>query len=324
MNTLKYIKNIVVIVLAVLLVNSCKIETPEPMGDAGQTLVKLNPSGFYAVGLNAVSTSQLSPMFEIRRDCQSEAALNSTTTVILQKDDAILTAYNTANGTTFIPLPATLGTTTPAAGSDGKVTMIFNASEFAKSLVVTVPDATKFDFTKAYALAYKLSSVSGTGAISKGSDLEIVVQVMIKNKYDGIYEANGTMVDLTNATLLGYYPFKYKLVTAGANSCECIEFDNDYPLHPISSAGAWSYYGSFGLIISFDASGSGVISNLVNYFGVPANTRTAALDPTGVNKWDPATKKIQIKYFMKQPSVVTTAPNIRTTFDETWTYKAVR
>ena len=325
MNTLRLIKNTAVLLLVVLLFSACeKVESPEPMGDAGQTLVKMFPDGFVAVGLNAVATSQKAPMFEIRKDANSEATLNSTTSVVLQKNDALLTAYNKENGTEFIPLPTTLATTTPAAASDGKVTLDFAAGEFAKSLTVTVPDATKFDFTKQYALAYKLVSVSGTGVISKAVGDEIVVQVMIKNKYDAIYEVTGTMVDLTSATLLGYYPFKYKLVTAGANTNECIEFDNDYPLHPISSAGAWSYYGSFGLIISFDASGSGVISNLVNYFGVPANTRTAALDPTGVNKWDAATKTIKIKYFMKQPSVVTAAPNIRCTFDETWKYKSAR
>jgi hypothetical protein len=46
------------------------------------------------------------------------------------------------------------------------------------------------------------------------------------------------------------------------------------------------------------------------------------IDPSGVNKYDG--KTIHFKYWMKQPSLVPAAPNIRTSFDETWTYKGPR
>jgi hypothetical protein len=71
----------------------------------------------------------------------------------------------------------------------------------------------------------------------------------------------------------------------------------------------------------FDPSGNGKVIDIKNPWGnPPANTRMPKLDPSGVNKWDAATKTIKIKYWMLQPSLVPDAPNIRVYFDETWTY----
>ena len=62
-------------------------------------LVKLYPSGFKLVAFDAKSTSQSAALFAIRRDLNSEEALNSTTTVELALDQAVLDAYNTAHQT---------------------------------------------------------------------------------------------------------------------------------------------------------------------------------------------------------------------------------
>jgi len=306
---------------------SCNPET-QTMGDAGQTLVKMLPSGFKLIPFDAKSVAQSAIVFEVRRDVHSEAALNSATTVILQKDDALLDVYNEENETSFEPLPTSLGTTTPAAAADGKLTLDFAPGEFSKGIVVSVPDATQFDFSKQYGLAYKLVSVSGTGVKSLAVGDEIVVQVGVKNQYDGIYEVSevSPMVDILNATLTGYYPFTYILETTGAHSCLCFDKDvyGDY-MHPISSSGAVSGYGAFGLEVFFDPSGNGNIIEVRNPWGnPPANTRMPAIDPSGVNKWDAATGDIQFKYWMLQPSLVPAAPNIRTYFDEYWTYQGPR
>jgi hypothetical protein len=321
----KYLAALVFVVFAA----SCETpEAPEPMGDAGQTLVKLFPADFKLIALDAVSTAQKSLMFDVRRDAQSEAALNSSATAVLTVSDAILTAYNTAHKTSFIPLPTSLATTSPAPAADGKITLNFAPGEFAKSIIVTIPDATKFDFSKQYALGYKLSLTTGDAILSKAVNTEVVVQVLVKNKYDGIYEvtANSPMVDVLNATLTGYYPFIYVLETSGAHSVKCFDRDiwGDY-MHPITSGTSVSGYGSFGLEVFFDPSGNGKIIDVKNPWGnPPANTRMPAIDPSGVNTWNPATKKILFKYFMKQPSLVPAAPNVRVFFDETWTYKGPR
>ena len=320
------IKITVGVFLLSALVVSC-IPEEQTMGDAGQTLIKLFPDGFKIVPFNAAATAQKGMMFEVRRDVPSGAALNSASTVILQKDDALLTAYNTENETEFIPLPTTLATTVPAAAADGKITLEFAPGDFSKTITVNVPDATKFDFSKQYAVAYKLVSVTGTGAISQAVGKEIVVQVGVKNKYDGVYEvtALSPMLDVVNAAFTGYYPFSYELRTSGANSCLCYDKTvwADY-MHPMLNAGATSGYGSFGLEVFFDPATNKIIDVKNPWGNPPGNTRMPDIDPSGVNKWDPLTGNIQFKYWMKQPSLVPAAPNIRVYFDEYWKYKGQR
>ena len=75
----------------------------------------------------------------------------------------------------------------------------------------------------------------------------------------------------------------------------------------------------------FDPSGNGNIIEVRNPWGnPPGNTRMPVIDPSGVNAWDPATKDIQFKYWMIQPSLVPAPPNIRTYFDEYWAYQGPR
>jgi hypothetical protein len=182
-----------VFLLAVLMV-SC-VPEQQSMGDAGQTLVKVlpaNESGFKLLVLDAKSTPQSFPMVEIRKDIANTADLNSTTTVDLTFDQsgAILAKYNSDNGTNFVTLPTSVHTTTPAL-TGGKVTLTFGPGEFAKEMVLTVPNALLIDMSKTYALAYKMT-VSGTGIRSTTSSDSLVIQVMPKNQYDGWYDATGS------------------------------------------------------------------------------------------------------------------------------------
>ena len=327
MKTFRILKSVAVVLMTLLIINSCDtIEQPKEAGDAGQTLLKLLPTDFNLVALNAVTTSQTGIMLEVRRDVHNEAALNSTTNAKLTFSQAALDKYNTDNEMSLIPLPATLGTISPAPGADGSINLAFGPGEFTKAILVTIPNATKFDFTKQYGFAYVLSFVDGEGKLSEGSSTEIVVQVLVKNKFDGLYEvtAKSPMVDVANAALTGYYPFIYELQTSGESSVKCLDKTvwGDY-MHPILNGTSASGYGSFGLEVFFDASGK--IIDVKNTWGnPPSNTRMPAIDPSGINKWNPTTRNIDFKYWMKQPSVVTAAPNIRVYFDETWTYKGSR
>jgi len=321
-NTIKVLAGVVL--LASLAV-SC-VPEQQSMGDAGQTLIKLTPDGFTLIPLNAVSTPQVATAFIIRKNAHSEAALNTATTVVLKKDDAILTWYNTEEGTSFVPL-GSLCTTSFTPGTDGTINLEFAAGDAAKAMIFTIPNATLFDFSKQYALAYRIESVSGPGIISEGTLDTIVVQVLVKNDYDGEYEVTAVtpMVDVANSAFTGYYPFTYELETSGANSVLCYDATvwGDY-MHPMKNAGATSGYGSFGLEVFFDNTTRAITSVLNPWGNPPSNTRMPAIDPSGVNKWNASTGDIQFKYWMKQPSVVPAAPNIRVYFDEYWTYKGPR
>lgn len=316
-----------VVLMTLLMINSCEtVEQPTEAGDAGQTLIKLFPADFNLVALNAITTSQTSVMFEVRRDVHNEAALNSNTNAVLKFDQALLDAYNKENETSLVKLDATLATISPAPAADGSINLAFGPGEYTKAIIVTIPNATKFDFTKQYGYAYKLNFTDGEGKLSEASSTDIVVQVLVKNKYDGLYEVTAVtpMLDVANAALTGYYPFIYELQTSGESSVKCLDKTvwGDY-MHPILNGTSASGYGSFGLEIFFDASGK--IIDMKNTWGnPPSNTRMPAIDPSGINKWNSSTRNIDIKYWMKQPSVITTPPNIRVYFDEKWTYKGSR
>ncbi|HUQ66816.1 MAG TPA: DUF1735 domain-containing protein [Flavitalea sp.] len=312
---------LLLMVCLMAIVSGChKPDIPEQANGKGSTIVRMPPeSGFRLAAIDLVTTSQTFGLVDIYRDVPSEEALHATTQVVITEDPSIVTAYNTEHGTSYIPLPAaafTSDVSNPKAGND--YTLTFNPGEFYKQLKITVPDATVLNPNNKYALGFKIASVDKEGKISS-SENQVVVEVGIKNKWDGVYTVNGTMVDLTNATLTGNYPLTWELRTTGSNTLAIFDKSQGTQTHLILSSGAQSQYGSFGLNITIDPI-TNKITGIVNSYGQPAaNGRSAMLDPTGINAYDPATNTFRIKYFLLQPGTT-----IRTTFDETWVFSGVR
>ena len=324
MKTFKLYYNTVAFIALVLFAVSCKKpNNGEDIGGAGNTIVKLitDDDSYSLRAIDLVATPQKVNLLDIRRDVPNEGQLNQTMKVVVKQDPKILDDYNTEHGTSYEELPEGAYTVDAANPRDGASwTVTFAAGDFAKPLTIIVPNSLNLDLTKTYALGFTLTSVDANGKISEvPSQRKVVVEIGLKNKYDGAYKATGTMVDQTSSTLTGYYPWNLELRTSGANSVIVYDKENDYPLHPILSGTSWSYYGSFGLEVTFDPATNKVVS-ITNVFGQPSsNGRSAQLDPTGENMWDPSTKTIKIKYFMLQPGT-----SIRTKFDETWTYLGPR
>jgi hypothetical protein len=257
-------------------------------------------------------------VIDLRRYPNSNAELNTPLTVKLTPSASAVNDYNTANGTSYVLLPSSDYT---ILGDLNNIT--FAPGEAIKEIKIRL-DKTNMDLSQQYALAFTVSDVGANAVINKSLSTA-VYSIGVKNKYDGHYQVTGSMVDLTSGALTGAYPWDVYLVTSGPNTVYI--YDNYWggDVHGILSSGSPSYYGSFGVQINFDPSGNGVINSVTNTWGQPAsNTRAAQLDPSGINKWDPATKKMDIKYFMLQPSVVPAPPNIRTTFDEHFKYLGPR
>ena len=305
---------------AIALMFGCKKpDIPEQAAGKGSTIVRLAGDGYRLVPIDLVATPQTFGLADIYRDAPGESALSSSTKVVITEDASVVTAYNTAHGTNYIALPTTAFTidpSNPKVGSD--YTLTFGPGEFYRQLKITVPDATVLDPNKKYALGFKVASVDNEGKIS-ASDNQLVVEVALKNKWDGVYTVDGTMVDLTSAALTGKYPLTWELRTTGANTLAVYDKAFGTQTHQILSSGGNSQYGSFGLNITIDPA-TNKITNIVNSYGQPAaNGRSAGLDPSGVNAYDPATKTFKIKYYLLQPG-----STVRTTFDETWVYSGAR
>lgn len=163
----------------------------------------------------------------------------------------------------------------------------------------------------------KPNSYRVTAADGSTKDWTITV-VLIANKYEGNYTLTGTMTDYTSSSLTGFYPDDVNLIAQSSTSVALFDNDNnkDY-YHHILSGGSASSYGEFCPVFTFDANNN--VISVVNKYGQPSATRgrSAELDPSGVNKWDPTTKVLKVKYWMNQTGV----SGHKTLFDETFTLK---
>ncbi len=297
-----------------------KVDTPDPMGDAGTTIVKLpSEEGYNIAFVELKSSAQTINLLELRRDIPSEGELNKTMKVVVKEDQEVINAYNIAHQTSYLALPANSYTADPANPKSGNsYTVSMNPGEFVKQLRVTIPNATVLDPSERYAVGFVLISVDQNGKISQVLK-SCLVEVGVKNKYDGHYKVTGTMVDLANSALTGKYPFEADLETVDANTV--LMYHTGAPFtgyyHPILNGTAVSAYGNFAVTLEFNEN---TIVDMYNGYGQGAGSRWGFLDPTGVNTYDPATKKIKVKYTMNQPDVGT----VRTRFNETFEYLGPR
>lgn len=174
-------------------------------------------------------------------------------------------------------------------------------------------------------VAISISAVDKQGYIVSGNFGHLILNMKVKHKYEGRYVLTGSMVDALNANLKHVttaYSGEYTVQLLTKDGQTLSLFDElvweDF-LYPIANGAALSGYGSFCPEFTFDENGN--ITAVTNHYGVPANTRVAQLDPSGVNKYDPATKSFTVKYWMNQPSLVAAPPHHRTSITETYTFK---
>lgn len=235
--------------------------------------------------------------------------------VQLELVPSLVEAYNDTNLTHLEPLPSSVYT---FSSNDLTVTIPKGSREASLDLMVIPNDLLTAD----YALGFRIKSVSNPKYIVSGNFNNLVVLVGVKNQYDGIYTVEGVkFVDQINPLFGGLYPLTVHLITTGPNSVAFFDPDyfHDY-IHPMSNNGNPSGYGSFAPEFTFDPSGNGVVTSVVNLYGQPAgNGRSAAIDPTGENKMDMTTKTLKVKYFLLQPGT-----SVRSAFDETFTYVGPR
>ena len=151
-------------------------------------------------------------------------------------------------------------------------------------------------------VAISITAVDKQGYVISGNFGLVKLNMKIKHKYQGRYVLTGTMVHLPSpgayvhiTTLFDPDPYTVQLQTLDGSSLLFYEEQGwqDYIYPMATAAGGYSGWGSFCPIFKFDDAGN--IIAVTNYYGQPAsNTRSAVLDPTGVNKYDPATKSFKV------------------------------
>jgi hypothetical protein len=271
-------------------------------------LTATNNQNFLSVNLIASNTDTTVALIPVRLASSQPAAEDIVVT--LETSDALVTDYNTANGTNYL-VPATSMYTIL------NNTVVIPKGAYEGYLQVRVKPMNYLGAD--YALGFVIKSVAQSGYTISGNLQNGVTALSIINRYDGVYAVTGTMNDLVNPDLTGQYPLTWELRTLSGSVSAVYDRGLSTQTHRIFNAGAPSQYGNFGLNITFDPV-TNKITGIVNSYGQPSsNGRSAALDPTGVNAYDPVTRTIRIKYFMLQPGTT-----VRTTFNETWTYVRAR
>jgi len=279
------------------------------LANTGDNVTTSGLAGFYS-DLGSVAAGA-SKTFNVNVHYTGPGVAPQDIVVTLAADQASLDAYNTKNGTTKVIPPTTV------ASFPTSVTIAKGTSQTTVKATITVsPD---FNFNKAYGLPIKITTVS-TGTIS-GNYAAAIYSFGVRNIYDGDYTGTGTMVDYANGGLTGRYPMDAALVTSGASTVRLYDYATGGIYHSILSGTSTSYYGAFGVEFAIDPA-TNKVTSVVNVYGQPAsNGRSAELDPSGINAWDPVAKTLKVKYWMNQPSVIA---GHRTLFNETFTYVGVR
>ena len=305
---------IVTCALIAFTIFSCKKN--EGLNGAGINVVSL-PMYENIYSYNLVAGTQTFSILTISRDVPNSTVLNTAQTVTLKLDTTVINDYNTVNSTSYQLLASSayvFDASNPLSSSNLMVT--FAPGEFSKSIKINL-DLTKLPAGN-NALGFTIAQTA-PGVISAASS-KAFVAIGAKNRFDGEYILTGTLTDNYNAALTGNYPTSVFLISNGALQINM--YDNAIPglYHSILNAGTVTRYGSLGVVFNFNDDNT--IASVVNYYGQPAgNSRFLTLDPSGVNKWDPVTKMLKVKYWMDQPSLFV---GHRTSFDETFTYKGSR
>ncbi len=310
-----FIIRITTFLLFIVLLAGCKkdidvLATAEA-GSTPSTGFGLNSIGALAITVSA-STTELDTAILVFNN----AKYGADTKVTIVVDSTIVNDYDTVNAQTFAPMPKDVFTapttiTIPAGSLQGSGKLSVNITKL-------------LTYGSSFAIGLRITAVSGGSGQIQTFNSTIPIIIQVKNRYDGEYTVTGTMVDYANSALTGPYPWDVYLITSGPNQVQL--FDNFWKGidHKIQSTTAGvtsdSQYGLFGVVFNFDADGN--VTSVINLNGQPAsNGRSASLDPSGINKYDPATGSLDVKYWLDQPSVIT--PH-RTSFDEHYKFVGAR
>jgi hypothetical protein len=216
------------LILPALLFSACdKVEVTKELGDRGQTTVKFitaandNGTNYNLETINLASTPQTLGVVDLRRDVPNEAELNKTMTVKIKDDPAAIARFNVINQSNLVALPSnayTIDAANPLSG--GEYTVTFAPGEFSKRLKIVIPNASALDLSKRYALAFTIvNAVTGADGKVSMENRTTVVEIGLKNKWDGVYKLSGSTLRAGDPDKTGTFaPIEMALITTSPNS----------------------------------------------------------------------------------------------------------
>lgn len=171
--------------------SSCIKKDVTPLTDEGNTFIKINEAPLKQLFFSPFNDIRKVDLFSLRRDANSSAELQTSNSITLKRDDAMIDNYNNENGTDFELLPDSLYSIANAAytASGGNFTASFSPGDFAEEFTINLNGA-KWDLSKKYAMGFRIMNADGR-AITTGKD-SVLALISIKNQYDGTYDLTWT------------------------------------------------------------------------------------------------------------------------------------
>ena len=262
----------------------------------------------YTVGLNA-GTATLQKVNDVFFINILGGTAKTDVKVTVTLNDALRTAYNTANGTSIQPFSTslynipTLEVTIPAGSQNGMVP-------------INIPTTVPMDPSSSYGLGLTISSVTAGYTIAENMK-NLFLEFTLKNKYDGNYRLDlnskgWAAYGITSDN--NYYTWPSNpdgtsifLITGGPTSVRLFDdwgfSDFIQPAFSGTPPTTATGFGATAPRFTFDLATNAVI-NVSNDLPDDGRGRRFRLNtnvsaPAG-NYYDPATKKIYASYFLQQ------------------------
>jgi len=279
------------------LISCKKVSVPDPIGDAGQTIIKVIDGGdapdygHKLLGVDFISTPQKVDVVQIYRDVPSNAELNKSMSVLVKDDTAAIRAYNTANGTNILHLPRAWYTSNiTATAMGGTYTVPFTAGVFSQVITITINNASLMDPSSSYGLAFTLISNDGNAINSSGKTF--IFEVGAKNAYDGVYKLTFSNYHPTSNPGYTGDVTTVHLVTTGAVKCKIFWPDAGGFYNPAVLGGSLTAFSAQEPEYTFDPATNNVtVQNA--YSGA---TTFYTMNPSYNSHYDPVAKAIYAKW----------------------------
>lgn len=292
----KYFK-IILPALLVTVMSSCYKNSPG-LGGAGITVVNFQS----AATINSYPISAGTQSFsivEIRRDVPSSAALNSSQTVTVKLNNVVIDNYNTANGSSYIPMASSAFTWDAGnpADNSGNITVTFQPGEFAKGIKINI-DLTKLPAGQ-NAFGFTITAASGA---TIGGTKDAFVSVGAKNAYEASYAVSGFFYHPSSARAISATK---NMTTLGVNTVRVPHSDlytsNYYFQVDVSTNNTLTNYVALGACPPAPASGLMTTDNPGNVdytanAGITLPGTAPYTSATYNNTYNPATKTFYMHY----------------------------
>jgi hypothetical protein len=236
-----------------------------------------------ALSLDIKDEFQQVETFVVSFDYQNPA--DKDIVVTLAVNNELVNAYNTANNTNVSVLPAD-------AYQAQNMTITIPAGQRVSNRFVIPINTSLLNATTEYALGLTIQSVSDPSINIPANLKNVVLKVVLKNKYDGIYRLTGYH---NRPTLNCPYDQTMHMVTEGAKSVVFY-----WPLassegHPIGTCPGVSWYGTaVRPVVVFDD--DDIVTDVYNKDAAVVITRFDAATGSNVSRYDEATKTIIVHW----------------------------